>query len=182
MGYSTALIVYITMAILLVGSANAIKESFRGVLQEKFMNAARGVTNCEQNCNEILEGTATAGEVACLRGCNYCLEGKKFAVPDNTCFTYCKTQDWSAEGICKDTIEPDKACMLGCMISLCQGEDLCVGCDVAGGAKCCWQQKFTYKGKKYPGCESPTKTFPASSACSKCSPNCNLYPTEEQCN
>ena len=60
-------------------------------------------------------------------GCERCLQGKTYEKADNTCQEYCKSQDWSAQGICKDTIEPDKACMVGCIISLCQGKDLCVG-------------------------------------------------------
>jgi len=155
--------------------------SFRSALQSKFMNEVKGVSNCEAQCSNVLGSLASAGETACVNGCNYCLEGEKFRTPDVACFQYCKTTDWSAQGICKDTIEPDKACMLGCMISLCQGP-LCIGCDVDGGEKCCWAQSFKSGKKSYPGCESPTKTFPESVACSQCQPDCTKYPTESQCN
>jgi len=169
-------------SLLIFSVVNIDATSFRAALQEKFMSEALGVSNCQAQCDNILAGIATAGQQACTDGCNYCLDGEKYLVPDNTCFTYCKTTDWSAQGICKDTIEPDKSCMLGCMISLCQGEDFCIGCDVNGGAKCCWAQSFQYNGNSYPGCESPTKTFPSSVACSTCTPDCVTYPTEAQCN
>jgi len=44
---------------------------------------------------------------------------------DAQCFRFCKTFDYHARGIRKGVIEPDKACLMGCVINTCQG--LCTG-------------------------------------------------------
>ena len=165
---STLFIAFAMFLFLSVANANNIRQQ---VIQD-----LTGVSNCEANCQAILSATSTAGVVACTSGCQFCLDGEKYLVPDNTCFEYCKTTNWSAQGICKDTIEPDKACMIGCINSLCQGS-ACVGCSASSNTQCCYASKYTYNGTKYPGCQSPT-----ASKCGSCKGNCNKYPTEAQCN
>ena len=170
-------IIHITLLIVLIISyssqfINAVN------LRESLLNEFKltGVSNCESNCRNILSEATTAGVVACTSGCQYCLDDEKYTIPNNDCFTYCKTTNWSSQGICKDTIEPDKACMLGCITSLCQGT-LCVGCSTSSNNNCCYKSTYSYEGVKYPGCQSPT-----AKSCNECTPDCKKYPTETACN
>lgn len=91
---------------------------------------AQGVENCQNKCdksfNRFAYEIATGGNTetfefrACVRGCEQCdSDIASNASPDN-CFRMCKNTDWSVDGIVKGVIEPDKACIGGCVINTCQ--------------------------------------------------------------
>jgi hypothetical protein len=89
-----------------------------------------GVQNCENKCDKVFQKfayeIATTGEPtfefkACMEGCNTCAADLlKSPVPADNCFTTCKNTDWKSKGILKGVIEPDKACIAGCVIQTCQ--------------------------------------------------------------
>lgn len=76
----------------------------------------------------------------CQLGCNRCIEQRDKNQPTETCFTYCKNyvytdgDEKSPAPIKKGIIEPDKACIIGCVINLCQ--DMCTGGAAWGSGGC----------------------------------------------
>jgi hypothetical protein len=59
-------------------------------------------------------------------GCDECSkELATAATADDNCFTYCKTLNYGGLAIRKGVIEPDKACLIGCVINTCQ--QVCTG-------------------------------------------------------
>jgi len=90
-----------------------------------------GVQNCPNKCDKVfnrmayqisVNGNNTFEYTSCLIGCNKCqayLNQKPRPTP-KTCFEHCKNYDWKGNGILKGVIEPDKACMAGCIINNCQ--------------------------------------------------------------
>jgi hypothetical protein len=102
---------------------------------------AQGVQNCVNKCQGLLDRTAYAINTqqgdstyefqACVAGCGVCdswLSKGDFKDP-TTCFTTCKNTDWTQmtgpDGqpvvVQKGIVEPDKACIFGCIIQTCQG-------------------------------------------------------------
>lgn len=63
---------------------------------------------------------------SCILGCDKCAaELADPTVTDDKCFNYCKTYNYGKAGIRKGIIEPDKACLIGCVINTCQ--EVCWG-------------------------------------------------------
>jgi hypothetical protein len=100
----------------------------------------KGVQNCWNKCQNLFDNTAYAIQtvgglntyeyLACLAGCNICgqVQSSKTAKASD-CFDTCKDTDWtqmtnptdgSPVAIVKGVVEPDKACIFGCIIQTCQ--------------------------------------------------------------
>jgi len=94
------------------------------------VSALQGVENCPNKCDKVFDRTQYAisdqpGEAtfefrSCILGCNRC--GKELKNParapnDGGCFNYCKKLNYRGRGIRKGVIEPDKACIVGCLIN-----------------------------------------------------------------
>jgi len=101
---------------------------------------AQGVQNCENKCNKVFDrsqyaisdqpGADTFEFRSCVIGCNQCsptLNNGNNSEPDGgtSCFRFCKTYNYARSGIRKGLIEPDKACIMGCVINTCQ--EICTG-------------------------------------------------------
>lgn len=73
------------------------------------------------------QGTTRTFEFqACVSGCNQCSTDLSAQnVTAGNCFTFCKNFDWKSLGLVKGVIEPDKACIGGCIINTCQA--VCTG-------------------------------------------------------
>jgi len=101
-----------------------------------------GISNCPNKCNKVFDrsqyaisdqpGADTFEFRSCILGCNRCstiLAGLPDGGEDNqgsdNCFQYCKNVRYGARGIRKGLIEPDKACIMGCVINTCQ--EVCTG-------------------------------------------------------
>jgi len=90
----------------------------------------RGIENCENKCDKsfnrmaysvTVQGTRRSYEfTACVDGCMRCEEQLANSGPPDACFRYCKDKDWRSAGVLKGVIEPDKACIGGCIIQTCQ--------------------------------------------------------------
>jgi len=112
-------------------------ESFSGIEVAQGVELAQeaeGVQNCANKCNNVFNRMAylvsTSGEptyewTACMEGCNQCTKDIANKAAPTNCLTYCKNYDWYGKGILKGVIEPDKACISGCIIQTCQG--VCIG-------------------------------------------------------
>jgi hypothetical protein len=91
---------------------------------------SRGIENCENKCEKAFNRMAyyistlpqqrTFEFTACIEGCNQCAADLVNNAPKDNCFKMCKNRDWKSEGIIKGVIEPDKACIGGCIINTCQ--------------------------------------------------------------
>jgi hypothetical protein len=94
-----------------------------------------GVNNCQNKCYTLLGylSYATAKKQmatahgnnefrACMLGCDQCLTDQANNVGGSECFDFCKGFNYGGENppIIKGVIEPDKACIIGCVIQLCQ--------------------------------------------------------------
>ena len=96
---------------------------------------SQGIQNCDVKCNTVFDkfayAIATTGDEptyeyqACLIGCNNCTSDIADNAPSSACFTGCKDFDFAGVGIFKGVIEPDKACIAGCIIQTCQS--VCTG-------------------------------------------------------
>jgi hypothetical protein len=100
-----------------------------------------GVQNCGNKCQNLLNNQAymqqsqtfTYEYVACLAGCQICQGIQNANDTVTSCSVVCKNTDWNnmvdpngnAMAIQKGVIEPDKACIMGCIIQLCQ--EVCIG-------------------------------------------------------
>lgn len=116
--------VIVAVLALIAGSASAMQ------------NSVEGIENCHNKCDKVFDrlqyaisdqpNLATFEFRSCIIGCNRCQrELKEPNVADDTCFDFCKTYDYSKNGIRKGVIEPDKACLMGCVINTCQ--EICWG-------------------------------------------------------
>jgi hypothetical protein len=92
---------------------------------------AMGIENCENKCDKAFnrmayqisatDGKRTFEFQACVQGCSQCAADLISPTnPMDNCFKYCKDYPWKENGILKGVIEPDKACMGGCVINTCQ--------------------------------------------------------------
>jgi len=102
-------------------------------------NELEGIDNCPNKCEKVFDKMqyaitdqpdATTFEYrACIIGCNKCSPTLSDVTPssrvDDTCFKFCKTYNYASRGIRKGVIEPDKACIMGCVINTCQ--EICIG-------------------------------------------------------
>lgn len=101
---------------------------------------AFGIQNCANKCNKVFDrlqyaisdqpGSNTFEFRSCIIGCNQCESTLQAENPDqanggNSCFRFCKRFDYAGSGIRKGLIEPDKACIMGCVINTCQ--EICTG-------------------------------------------------------
>jgi hypothetical protein len=94
-----------------------------------------GTANCPNKCEKVFDrtqyaisdqpGMDTFEFRSCVLGCGQCDSELTSGSADDTCFNYCKDLDYKSMGIRKGIIEPDKACMIGCMINTCQ--EVCLG-------------------------------------------------------
>ena len=115
---------------------NTLRQRISQKLEMNLEAQVRGIQNCANKCSNSFSRMAymisTTGQptyefTACIMGCNHCqgnLNGTYSSNPSD-CFDYCKNYDWKAEGLLKGIIEPDKACMGGCVINTCQS--VCLG-------------------------------------------------------
>ena len=89
--------------------------------------ALEGVENCENKCDKAFnkvaymisaaDGRRTYEFQACVRGCNQCTQDRLNGAPASNCFETCKNFNWHSDGLVKGVIEPDKACLGGCVIN-----------------------------------------------------------------
>jgi hypothetical protein len=112
----------------------AIFSAFAGLVSANSMD---GVDNCQNKCDKVFArtqysisdqpNTTTFENRACLIGCNLCTTelAANTKLEDSKCFQNCKTFNYKNEGIRKGVIEPDKACLMGCVINTCQ--QVCIG-------------------------------------------------------
>jgi hypothetical protein len=96
-----------------------------------------GIQNCMNKCDKVFDktqyaisdqpGASTFEYRSCLVGCDRCQRqlAQSEPVRDDTCFNYCKRFNYGGAGIRKGVIEPDKACLMGCVINTCQ--EICWG-------------------------------------------------------
>jgi hypothetical protein len=88
-----------------------------------------GIQNCVNKCDKVFDrtqyaisdqpGQNTFEYRSCIIGCNRCskeLAARPAAQTDN-CFSFCKKFSYGKNGIRKGVIEPDKACIMGCVIN-----------------------------------------------------------------
>jgi len=95
----------------------------------------QGEENCPNKCDKVFDRTQyaisnintsfTFEYQSCLIGCSQCQTELNTGTTNDTCFVFCKNFDYGKAGIRKGVIEPDKACLMGCVINLCQ--DICIG-------------------------------------------------------
>jgi hypothetical protein len=104
------------------------------------------VQNCNSKCQKTFDstqylvnaqGNTTFEFQACLTGCEVCsLQIAKHGQSmqfSGDCFNVCKNTDWlhvpapggGTVAVVKGVVEPDKACIFGCIIQTCQG--VCTG-------------------------------------------------------
>jgi len=103
-----------------------------------FPEESGGVENCYNKCQNTFDNTQytrnalgddTYKYSACRVGCNIC--NKQIAISDpnsGACFDVCKDTNWllnvdinnQSFPIVKGVVEPDKACIFGCIIDTCQ--------------------------------------------------------------
>jgi len=114
----------------------ALKDKITQSLEALLESEAMGIENCENKCDKAFnrmayqisaaDGRRTFEFEACVMGCNKCsADLAKPAASASNCFNYCKNYDWKGNNMLKGVIEPDKACMGGCVINTCQA--MCKG-------------------------------------------------------
>jgi hypothetical protein len=83
----------------------------------------------------------------CVYGCNRCQAQLTNSEGNNTCYSFCKNADYQTpdplyaldkKPIYKGIVEPDKSCLFGCTVNLCQG--FCAGGMRIGGGSTKTQQ------------------------------------------
>jgi hypothetical protein len=128
---SVAAIVAILAAIIPSVQAGKIEEALRArisqSLESQLAVEAQGIENCENKCDKAFnkfaymisatDGRRTFEFRACVQGCNQCTVDRQSGAPLGNCFEMCKNFDWHSQGIVKGVIEPDKACIGGCVIN-----------------------------------------------------------------
>jgi len=111
---------------------NSLRARISQSLEAVISTEVEGIQNCENKCEKAFNRLAYAISStdnrrtyefqACVQGCNRC--GNQLQAINTTdpadCFTYCKNYDWKTNGLVKGVIEPDKACIGGCVINTCQ--------------------------------------------------------------
>jgi len=133
-------------AVLAVDLSAAASVNLRSKIVANLGMQARGVQNCDPKCSAAFDSTQyvinaqgndTNEYLACTVGCTVAnAQIAKFgqsAAHAKDCYTTCKNTDWlnipGANGamlqIVKGVVEPDKACMFGCVIGMAQG--ICTG-------------------------------------------------------
>lgn len=121
-----------------------------------------GIDNCANKCNNVFNrlayqvstsGGSTYEWQACMIGCNNCTTALANNLPPTTCILGCKNYDWLGNGLLKGVIEPDKACISGCIIQTCQG--VCQGGTT--DSKMTAQNKPYWWG--YGGCSIKTQPY-----------------------
>jgi len=127
--FNKVAILAVLLATLTQATEITLKDKITQSLESLLASQAEGVENCENKCdkafNRFAYDISTSGQPtyefqACVAGCNQCMSDiASSATPDN-CFRYCKNRDWQSDGIVKGVIEPDKACIGGCVIQTCQ--------------------------------------------------------------
>jgi len=115
----------LTFVALLVGAASALAES----------SEVEGIQNCYNKCDKVFDrtqyaisdqpGADTFEYRSCVLGCDKCSAQLTAGATDDQCFGYCKKYDYTKAKIRKGVIEPDKACIIGCIINTCQ--KICIG-------------------------------------------------------
>lgn len=93
-----------------------------------------GIQNCQNKCNKVFDrlqyaiadqpGANTFEFRSCVIGCNQCSTILN-SDSNPSCFRFCKSFNYARSGIRKGLIEPDKACIMGCVINTCQ--EICTG-------------------------------------------------------
>jgi len=125
-------VVYV--ACLLAAMAQAGSEDLKGrivqSLESLLASQAEGIENCENKCDKAFnrfayqisaaDGKRTYEFMACVQGCKQCAADLANRAPRDNCFKYCKNFDFKTDGVVKGVIEPDKACLGGCVINTCQ--------------------------------------------------------------
>lgn len=130
--YTLAALVGILLAAISSAHAGMVENSLRQRIAESLENqlSVEGIENCENKCSNAFNRFAyqitTVGQQnafefrACVDGCNRCTQARSNNEAADTCFNYCKNRDWHQSAIVKGVIEPDKACIGGCVINTCQ--------------------------------------------------------------
>jgi hypothetical protein len=87
----------------------------------------QGVFNCINKCEKVFDrtqyaisdqpGAYTFEYRSCLLGCQQCEAELNATLTEDTCFPFCKNYNYGKAGIRKGIIEPDKACLMGCVIN-----------------------------------------------------------------
>lgn len=115
----------------------ALIAAFLGVAASAMADSmgVEGIENCPNKCDKVFQrnqyaiadqpNTDTFEYRACITGCDRCNAEQSQAIQEDTCFDYCKKVDWKSAKIRKGLIEPDKACIIGCIINTCQ--QVCMG-------------------------------------------------------
>jgi len=110
----------------------SLRSKVRQSLESMLAAQVKGIENCENKCDKAFNHFAYDISVqtnqqtfefqACVKGCNQCQQNldSNTTVSLSQCFTMCKNFDWTTLGITKGVIEPDKACIGGCVINTCQ--------------------------------------------------------------
>jgi hypothetical protein len=118
---------------------NSIGAAIESEVEAQVAAEAQGIQNCLNKCQNIYNNQQYAINTqqfvdtyeysACRAGCQICSGILAKQDADNgKCFTICKNTDWlqnkdingNAFPITKGVVEPDKACMYGCVINTCQ--------------------------------------------------------------
>jgi len=108
----------------------SLKGKIRHSLDVLLQTQVKGIENCQNKCDKAFNRFAyeisTVGNRetyefrACVQGCEQCESDLASNAGPQNCFRTCKDFDWGSQGIIKGVIEPDKACIGGCVINTCQ--------------------------------------------------------------
>jgi len=104
-------------------------------LEEQELARLEGIQNCANKCDKVFDrtqyaindqpGANTFEFRSCIIGCNQCSAELAKNPSSDSCFLFCKNFDYAGQSIRKGVIEPDKACIMGCVINTCQS--ICFG-------------------------------------------------------
>jgi len=165
--FTVAALVAVLAALVSTSCANRVESTLREKiaqsLESQLALSVEGIENCENKCSNSFnrlayqisaaDGRRTYEFRACVEGCNHCTTDRANNAPAGTCFEFCKNKDWHTDGVVKGVIEPDKACIGGCIINTCQA--ICTGGTT--------QSQITPANKKffYPngGCAIKTESY-----------------------
>ena len=116
-------------AMVSLSEANTLQNTLRQKISQSLESqlAVEGIENCENKCSNAFnrfayqisaaEGRRTFEFRACVDGCNRCTQDRANNASADACFIWCKNKDWHSDGVVKGVIEPDKACIGGCIIN-----------------------------------------------------------------
>ena len=131
-GVRLLLLIMITIGSLVNADSidTSLKAKITQSLEQLLAEQALGIENCENKCDKAFNRFAyqvsttnnqsTFEFQACVIGCNQCQSDLAENASAGNCFEVCKNFDYAAQGILKGVIEPDKACLGGCIINTCQ--------------------------------------------------------------